>query len=292
MRSAQLFLFLVITSLLSSTLYAGQSIITEGEGYACMGDDKSRKVTETTAVADAKRKATESAATYIKSETHIKDAMLEKDLLSAYTNAQVKILQELMKEWYKEQNLGDCYRVKLKVEVLPDEKTMAQNAKKRSETLDNDPSTPLAIKVWTDKKNYSHGQKIRIYVKGNKPFYGRVVYKDAEGKLVQLLPNPHRTENYFNGGVVYELPGNGDRFDLEVTPPFGNEIVTVYGSTSPLGEIETTTAGGVFGIMTKATDVATNTRGVKVKSNVSEGAARPSAAEFAEVGVEVITGGN
>jgi hypothetical protein len=291
MRATQLILFLVITCLISSTLHAGQSIITEGEGYACMGDDKSRKVTETTAVADAKRKATESAATYIKSETHIKDALLEKDLLSAYTNAQVKILQELMKEWYKEQNLGDCYRVKLKVEVLPDEKTMAGNSKKHLEAMDSDPSGPLAMKVWTDKKNYSHGQKIRIYVKGNKPFYGRVVYKDAEGKLVQLLPNPYRTENYFNGGVIYELPGNGDRFDLEVTPPFGNEVVTVYGSTSPLGEIETTTAGGVFGIMTKSADVATNTRGVKVKSNASGAAAYPSAAEFAEVAVDVITGG-
>ena len=89
MRATQLFLLLVITSLISSTLHAGQSIITEGEGYACMGDDKSRKATETTAVADAKRKATESAATYIKSETHIKDAMLEKDLLSAYTNLKI-----------------------------------------------------------------------------------------------------------------------------------------------------------------------------------------------------------
>jgi len=291
MRATQLFLFLVITSLLSSTLHAGQSIITEGESYACMGEDKSRKATETAAVTDAKRKAAESAATYIKSETHVKDAMLEKDLLSAYTNAQVKILQELMKEWYKEHNLGDCYRVKLKVEVLPDEKTMAESAKRLQEAMENDPSGPLAIKVWTDSKRYSHGQKIRIYVKGNKPFYGRVVYKDAEGKQVQLLPNPHRTENYFNGGVVYELPGNGDRFDLEVTPPFGYEVVTVYASTSPLGEIETTTAGGVFGIMTKPADVATNTRGVKVKSNASGATARPSAAEFAEIAVEVITGG-
>ena len=148
------FLSLVLTCLMVSSLHAGQSIIIEGDGYACMGDDKSRKSTETTAMADAKRKATESAATYIQSETHIKDAMLEKDLLSAYANAQVKVLQELLKEWYKEQGLGDCYRVKLKVEVIPDEKAMAGNEKKNQDLLESDPSGLLAIRVWTDKQEY------------------------------------------------------------------------------------------------------------------------------------------
>lgn len=53
-----LFLFFVILLLLSvATLHASQSTITESEGYACMGDDKSRKQTEQAAMADAKRKA-------------------------------------------------------------------------------------------------------------------------------------------------------------------------------------------------------------------------------------------
>jgi hypothetical protein len=37
--------------------YAIQSTITDADGYACMGEDKSRKQTEQSAMADAKRNA-------------------------------------------------------------------------------------------------------------------------------------------------------------------------------------------------------------------------------------------
>jgi hypothetical protein len=274
----QFILTLAMACLMATTLHAGQSIITEGEGYACMGDDKSRKVTETAAMVDAKRKATESAASYIKSETHIKDAMLEKDLLSAYTNAQVKVLQELLKEWYKEQGLGDCYRVILKVEVVPDEKAMTTNAKKSQEVLENDPSGPLSIKVWTDKKEYVQGERMKVFLKANKPFYANVVYKQADSTLLQLLPNPFRNQNYFNGGVVYEIPSGEDRFDLEVAAPFGTENVTVYASTAPTGNLDVTPTGGVFSIANKSSEIPQTTRGVKF---VQKGTGQ-SVAEFAE----------
>jgi len=271
-----------------STIHAGQSIIIEGEGYACMGDDKSRKATETTAMADAKRKATESAASYIQSETHIKDAMLEKDLLSAYANAQVKVLQELLKEWYKEQGLGDCYRVKLKVEVIPDEKAMAGNAKQNQNSLESDPAGPLAIKVWTDKKEYVQGERMKVFIKANKPFYAQVVYKQSDNSLLQLLPNPYRDQNYFSGGVVYEIPSGDDRFDLEVSPPYGTENVTVYASTSPTGSLDVTPVGGIFSIANKLSEISATTRGVQfVQKNSSK-----SVAEFAEATVNAVTRGS
>ena len=280
-------LSIILTCLMVSSLHAGQSIIIEGEGYACMGDDKSRKATETTAMADAKRKATESAATYIQSETHIKDAMLEKDLLSAYANAQVKVIQELLKEWYKEQGLGDCYRVKLKVEVIPDEKAMAGNAKKNQDLLESDPSGPLAIRVWTDKQEYVKGERMKVFIKANKPFFANVVYKQADNSLLQLLPNPYRDQNYFNGGVVYEIPSGDDRFDLEVSPPYGTENVTVYASTSPTGTLDVKPAGGVFSIANKLSEISTTTRGVKF---VQKGGGS-GVAEFAEATATAVTRG-
>ncbi len=60
-----LFIAFLVTILGSSSLYAAQSTITEAEGYACMGYDKSRKVTEDEALANAKRLAVEYASTYI-----------------------------------------------------------------------------------------------------------------------------------------------------------------------------------------------------------------------------------
>ena len=280
---------IIITLLLltAGRLHAGKSsVVLETEGYACMGDDKSRKQTEQVAYMEGKRKATESAVTYIRSETHVKDALLEKDLLSAYANAQVKVIQELFNEWYKEANLGDCYRVKLKVEVTPDEKVMSGSSKKNQEVLENDPAAPLSVKVWTDRPAYTEKESVRIYVKGNKPFYGRLVYQQTDGTLIQLLPNPYRSDNYFNGSTVYELPSGADRYSMEICEPFGVERVTLYASTAPGGDPELEAADKVFLVKTKAADLPTSTRGIQLKAGKGK---TSSPAEFAEASAEVKT---
>lgn len=111
-----LFLFL-------KPVYAAQSTITEAEGTACMGDDKSRIQTEQAALIDAKKKAIEYVSTQIKSETHVKDFVFDKDHLSFYANAEVKIIQELNKAWYKDPSLGDCFRIKVKAAIIPNMKS-------------------------------------------------------------------------------------------------------------------------------------------------------------------------
>lgn len=104
-------------------LYASQSTITESEGYACMGEDKSRKQTEAVSMADAKRRAMESVSTYIKSETHVKDFELEKDLVSAYANAAVKIIQEIKT---KVKEIGEKTRGVVITEKSGDKKTPSE----------------------------------------------------------------------------------------------------------------------------------------------------------------------
>ncbi|MDL1984468.1 MAG: DUF4384 domain-containing protein [Deltaproteobacteria bacterium] len=244
----------------SSDVFASQSTITEAAGYACMGEDRSRRQTELAALKAAKRKAIEFASTYMTSETYVKDFALEKDLVSAYANATVKIIKELEKSWYKDVNAGDCFRVKIKVEVIPDKKAM-EKVSKRKDVVDN-PSAPLHVRLWADKKEYKSGDRMKIYIKGNKPFYACVIYKDAAGEMVQILPNPYRNENYFQGGTIYEIPSGNDRFDLEIRPPFGEENITVYASTSPLGKIDLYSQGGVYFVKTKANDIGARTRGI------------------------------
>lgn len=281
--------FYILLAMTSATpgLCASQSVILDTEGYACMGDDKSRKETENIAFKDAKRKASESATTYIQAETHMKDAVLEKDILSAYTNSQVKIIQEFLKEWYRDDSLGDCYRVKLKVEVVPDEQSMKKMARKITDELLDDPAAPLSVKVWSDKVNYADKEKIRVFVKGNRPFYGKVVYQDAAGEMVQILPNPYRQGSYFNGGVVYEIPSGEDHFTLEVSPPFGAERITLYASSSPMGDVNLNASGGVYIINSKREDFAAGTRGIKMVNKAS--GSLPAAAEFAEANHEMST---
>lgn len=277
-------LWLALTSGLAS---AAQSMITEAEGYSCLGEDKSKRQTEQSAFAEAKRKAGEFAVTHLKSETLVKDFELEKDIVEAYMNASIKVLQELEKGWYKDASMGECYRVKIKAEVTPEEKMMAK-ADKGDKALD-DPTAPLKVKVWPDKKDYKKGEKIRIYIKGNKPFYARIIYNDAGGNQVQLLPNPYRAENYFNGGVVYQMPSGTDRFDLEVSPPFGQESITVYASTAPLGDIELKQDDAVYRVVSSEKEVSEMTRGVKIMGASAKDSQEGQTAEFAEEKATVTT---
>ncbi len=289
MNSRILFAVLMFVVLIRPA-FAAQSTITESEGTACMGDDKSRKQTEQAAMTDAKKRAVEFAATYIKSETEVKNFAVEKDLLAAYAHAEVKIIQELEKSWYKDASSGDCCKVKIKAEIIPDVKAM-ETLSKDSQFAD-DPAAPLKVKAWTDKKEYKTSEKIKVYVKGNKPFYARVLYKDASGVTLQLLPNPYRTDNYFNGGVIYEIPAGNDRFELEVNPPFGEESVIVYASSTPLGEIGLETKSGVYQVKTQSRDIGMKTRGVKLmeKADSKTAAASTAASEFFEDDVIVKTG--
>lgn len=284
-KNLTLIFFLVISACFISgkILYAEQSSITEAEGYACMGDDKSRKETEQSAVADSKRNAAEIVLTHLSSQTSIKNFELESDVISAYTNAKIKIIQQIDGVWYNDVSTGDCYRVKIKAEVIPDEKVLKATAK--NDNFQN-PDMPLKVAVWTNKKKYSLGDRIVIYLKGNKPFYASVLYKDVNGSMLQLLPNPYRREHYFNGGTVYTLPSGEDRYDLEVTPPFGEEDIIVYASTSPLGQLDLAAQGSVYHVKTK--DTGMKTRGVKITTKTNE--SRPETAEFFETSAPVKTG--
>ena len=286
LKMKKAFLSLLLFIFLSTHLYAAQSTIMDVEGNACMGDDKSRKQTEQAAMADAKRNAAERAVTYLRSETQVKDLAVEKDLIDAYSHAAVKVIQELEKAWFKDTAAGECYRIKIKAEVVPDEKSM--NKATQAKDFADDPAAPLKVKLWTDKQEYKQGEKIKIYLKGNKPFHARILYKDTAGNLLQLLPNPYRSENYFNGGIVYEIPSGNDRFDLEVSPPFGQESISIYAGTAQLGDINLAAQGEVYRVMTKSADVSRLTRGVKIQEK--SGGRNDLPSEFSEEALSIKTG--
>ncbi len=275
--------FLIVSLCMATPLYAAQSTIKIAEGSACMGDDKSRKQTETAAMADAKRNAIESVQTYVSSATEVKDFVLQKDLVSAYANATVVVDEELEKGWYKDPAQGDCYKIKIKTQVIPDEKAM----KKAKDTALDDPSLPLTVKVWTDKEAYREGEKIKIYLQGNKPFFAKVIYRDAGNNNLQLLPNPYRQDNYFQGGVIYAIPSGTDKFELEVNPPFGEESIMIYASVSELGDLNLKQEGGVYAVKDKPRDIGIKARSIKIK-DVSPGTVQQPS-EFYEGAVIVKT---
>jgi len=273
---------LIALIVLAQPAWAGMSRITVVEGRACMGYDHSRRDTEKMALDDAKTKAVEYSATEVKSKATYKNELLDESLATAYSKGTATILEELEKEWFDDERLGECCRIKVKAEVVPDKET-------RSETKpaeDESPAAPLNVKLWTDKESFAQGERMKIYIKGNKPFFARVVYEDASGNLIQLLPNPYRQKNYFEGGTVHEIPSGLDAFDLKVKPPFGKEKISVYASTSQLGTIDLKDAGSVYQVTSNRGDVGIRTRGVAVEPREGNG----GVSEFWETEKEIVTG--
>lgn len=286
------FLLIIILFLLPShgraqgvNTYGQGSVILEVEGHACMGDDKSRKETRLMAITETKRKAAEMALTHISSETRMKDFAVTSDIVDAYSQAKVKIIEEKENGWFTDKFAGECYRTKLKLEVIPDLDRLSKVINK--DTLIEEPNAPLAVKLWTNKESYRVGEKIKIYLRGNKPFYARIVYRDVSGTLTQLIPNPYRNDNYFNGGVTYEIPSGNDRFELQVSPPFGKENVILYTSTGDLGKLDLQQTGGVYVIQDSSKGVETKTRGVAITQKT--GSSGPGVAEFSEAATTVST---
>jgi len=88
--------------------------------------------------------------------------------------------------------------------------------------------------------------------------------------------------------LILEIPSGNDRFELEVSPPFGEENIIVYSSLTPLGDINLQETGGVYQVKTTAKDVGVKTRGVKLKQR--EEGKEPTMSEFFEGKVVVRTG--
>lgn len=117
-------LVLLWETIVVCSAYSAQTTITEVEGYSCMGEEKSRKQTKQEALVNAKRKAVEDTLTYIKNKTETKNFKLKKDTIEAYSKADVKVLQRKELGWYKDEHSGDCFKVLIKAEIVPDEKEM------------------------------------------------------------------------------------------------------------------------------------------------------------------------
>ena len=243
------------------------------DGYAYLSENMTVAQTRSAAFANAKRQALESAKTYIKSKTKVKDFQVEYDMLWSDAEGAVTVIEQ--KDHGIEEN--NRYHVWIKAEVLynlmPKKPGTFQGAKM-------DSNAPLTVKVWTDKKHYNMGENIRIFIQGNRDFYARIVDVISSGEIIQLLPNDFRKTNSFVGGKVYSIPDKGDRFDLKVAPPYGKDRIVVYASEAPLGEIATDSIGqGLRQYRGLQKNLAVKTRGIKVTGS---GMDMNSGAEFYE----------
>lgn len=287
-------LILLMLLLISPVSGASQSTITEAEGESCVGDDKSIRQTEQLALDMAKRMAIEYTSSHISSTTVVENFQLKQDIVEAFNEAEVRLLEVLEEDW-SGQGISACFTVRIRAEVIPDQQRLGE----AGSFEEQDPRAPLAVRLWVNATDgaYRIGDDMVVYVEGNKPFFGRLVYTMADGTRVQLLPNEHRSDNYFNGGTVYQVPTARDRFELKVSPPVGQEKLDLFASTSPLGNVDAQSTGaGVYVIADKPEAIAMKTRGVSLvarpahheKGSATTTAGKSSGvAEFADASVVV-----
>jgi len=259
----------------NNTNEAKRSTIVGVDGYAYLSEDRTIRELREEALSNAKREALERAQTYIKSFTKVENFTLTYDLVQSGAEGYIKILES--KDYGITKDNRYHYWIKAEVEY------MIKNHK-------IDPITsgkaPLTISVWTEKTEYKTDEDIRIFLKGNKDFYATIVYENASGKLLQLLPNQHRKNNFFKKGKVFMIPDKSDRFRLEVEPPFGKEHIIVYASNVPIGNAPIDVYGNYFyRISGGLKNFSTKTRGVNIVK-CEEG---NQCAEFYEARCELIT---
>lgn len=234
-----------------------RSNIVEVDGYAQLSEEKSIRDIRLEAFANARRQALENAETHIRSQTKVENYQLEYDLIESGAEGVVKVLEQ--KDFGIENN--SRYHVWIKAEVTYVLKTTTEPTKLKALMS---PEAPLTVKVWTDKKSYNDGEYITIHMEGNRDFYARIVNISSNGKVIQLLPNGYRQTHQFRGGQRYQIPGPGDRFELKVTPPYGQERIVVYASETPMGDLSMAPLGaGLYEYQGSNDDLAFRVRSIQ-----------------------------
>jgi hypothetical protein len=268
--SKKIFSFAVIAFLLMLPSSAGseravevtpdqehRSNIVEVDCYAQLSEEKSIRDIRQEAFANARRQALENAETHIKSQTRVENYQLQYDLIESGAEGVVKILEQ--KDLGIENN--SRYHVWVRAEVTYVLRPAVEPAKQKALMS---PDAPLTVKIWTEQKNYRHGEYITIYMEGNRDFFARIVNTSSDGKVIQLLPNGYRQTHHFQGGKRYQIPGPGDRFELKVTPPYGQERIVVYASETPMGEIAMAPLGaGLYEYQGSNDDLAFRVRSIQ-----------------------------
>ncbi len=96
-------------------------------------------------------------------------------------------------------------------------------------------SAELAVRIndgETDVLNV--GERIRYRFSSEKDAYLTVINVDSTGVLTLVLPNGRAGSNRVAAGSELTLPGDGDRFRFEATPPVGPQTLLVFATRQPV----------------------------------------------------------
>jgi len=96
---------------------------------------------------------------------------------------------------------------------------------------------PIQFEITThlgDNQTFKQGDVISFMVSLDKDAYLSLIYQDASGNLIQILPNELASNNFYEAGLFLAVPNREQAFRLTVSPPFGRETLWGFASSAPL----------------------------------------------------------
>ena len=95
---------------------------------------------------------------------------------------------------------------------------------------------PLEVFLRTGSQAYRSGERIELGFGASRRFHARLIYQDASGQRIQLLPNARRSDNVFEGNTLYTYPDGPDT-PLVVSAPYGRERIVLQAAGSALAPL-------------------------------------------------------
>lgn len=84
------------------------------------------------------------------------------------------------------------------------------------------------VSIWVDRgcgSSYQIGEDITFSIKAKRSGYLTVLDFSANGSVYLLYPNKFHQDNYIKANKEYTIPSPGDRFDVEIEGPEGEETL-------------------------------------------------------------------
>lgn len=108
----------------------------------------------------------------------------------------------------------------------------AQTTGTRAATVAPPPSIRLDITTHLgDGQAFREGDALSFYVSTDRDAYLLILYRDAGGRITQLLPNRLSGNSYYRAGEYISVPGRDAPFEFNISAPFGEEQVWAFSAS-------------------------------------------------------------
>lgn len=85
-----------------------------------------------------------------------------------------------------------------------------------------------------DVRTFVEGDTVSFLLSLDRDAYVVLVYQNAAGQLIQLLPNKRQAQSYYKAGPFVPLPDAAAPFAFRIQAPFGREVLWVFAADVPL----------------------------------------------------------